>query len=125
LSPTPSGSETATPTATATFNAPSALSPTDRARFSADQIVTLRWVTTGQLAPGEKYRITIVDDTTGQVFTGETTDLTFIIPSDWQGTDGQPHVYRWTVGVAGGGTDALRYETSARSFIWTARGTAP
>ena len=125
LSPTPSGSETATPTATPTFNAPSALSPNDRARFAADQLVTLRWVTTGQLVPGEKYRITVVDETSGQTYTGETTELTFIIPAVWQGTDGQPHVFRWSVGVAGGGTDALRYETPARSFIWNSQGTPP
>lgn len=125
LSPTPSGSETATPTATATYNAPNLLSPAERTRFTADQIVTLRWVTTGQLGPDEKYWVTVVDDTAGRSWTGETTDLTFIIPADWQGTDGQPHVFRWSVGVAGGGSNALRYETPARSFIWNSQGTAP
>ncbi|MFN8377138.1 MAG: LysM peptidoglycan-binding domain-containing protein [Anaerolineae bacterium] len=125
LSPTPSGSETATPTATATYNAPNALSPADRTRFTADQIVTLRWVTTGQLGVDEKYRVTVVDDTAGASWTGDTTELTFIVPSEWQGTDGQPHVFRWSVGVTGGTFDALRYETPARTFIWNSQGTVP
>lgn len=125
LSPTPSGSETATPTATATYNAPNLLSPADRTRFTADQIVTLRWVTTGQLGPGEKYRVTVVDDTAGRSWSGETADLNFIVPAEWQGTDGQPHVFRWSVGVSAEGSNALRYETPARSFTWNSQGTAP
>lgn len=125
LSPTPSGSETATPTATATFNAPSPLSPADRTRFAADQIVTLRWVTTGQLAPGEKYRVTVTNETTGTTHTGDTQDLSFIVPAEWQGIGGEAQTYSWTVGVADSGSGALRYETPARRFIWSTQGTPP
>ncbi len=125
LSPTPSGSETATPTATATFNAPSALSPNDRVRFAVDQIITLRWVTTGQLAAGETYRVSVTDETAGLSFTADTSELSFIIPFGWQGQDGRPHTFRWSVGVAASGSDTLRYETPARTFVWTSRGTPP
>lgn len=125
LSPTPSGSETATPTATATFNAPSALSPNDRVRFAADQIITLRWVTTGQLSTGETYRVLVTDESAGVAYSADTAELSFIVPSAWQGQDGRPHTFRWSVGVAASGSASLRYETPARTFIWTSRGTPP
>ncbi len=126
LSPTPSGSETATPTATATFNAPSLISPNDRARFGADEIVTLRWVTTGVLAPGDTYRVSIRDETAGIDYTADTSELFLILPSGWQGQDGQPHDYRWSIGLVPAGSDRLRYETQPRTFTWNSRqGTAP
>jgi LysM repeat protein len=121
LSPTPSGSETATPTATATFNAPSLISPNDRARFSADEIVTLRWVTTGVLGPGDAYRVQVEDLTAGQSYSADTGELFFILPSGWQGQDGRPHEFRWSIGLVPAGTDQLRYETPARTFIWNSR----
>ena len=99
LSPTFSGSETATPTLTPTFNAPSALSPADRALFMKNELITLRWVASGTLSEGETYRVRVEDMTTGKVYSSDTTDLSFILPSDWQGQDGQRHDYRWTVSV--------------------------
>ncbi|MEO8613424.1 MAG: LysM peptidoglycan-binding domain-containing protein, partial [Chloroflexota bacterium] len=47
IQPSPNGSETPTPTVTATFNAPTALSPSNRAFFGKDDLVTLRWVASG------------------------------------------------------------------------------
>lgn len=126
LSPTPSGSETATPTATATFNAPSLISPNDRARFGADEIVTLRWVTTGVLGPGDAYRVSVTDETARQAYSADTAELFFILPSGWQGQDGQPHEYRWSIGLVPAGSDQLRYETQSRAFTWSSRqGTGP
>lgn len=126
LSPTPSGSETATPTATATFNAPSLISPNDRARFGANDIVTLRWMTTGVLGAGDAYRVSLEDLTTGQSYSADTSELFLILPSGWQGQDGQPHDFRWSIGLVLAGSDQLRYETPTRTFTWNSRqGTGP
>lgn len=126
LSPTPSGSETATPTATATFNAPSLISPNDRARFGVNDIMTLRWMSTGVLGPGDAYRVSLEDMTAGQSYSADTGELFMILPSGWQGQDGKPHDFRWSIGLVLAGTDQLRYETPARIFTWNSRqGTGP
>ena len=122
LSPTPSGSETATPTPTPTFNAPSLLSPGNLAHFGAAQMVTLRWVTTGVLSPGEVYLITLTDSTDGTVRTATTTETLFILPTDWQPHDGQRHTFVWNVSVGpSNGVDGLAsvtFATESRSFTW-------
>lgn len=119
LSPTPSGSETPTPTATATFNAPSAISPGDLRFFSASELVTLRWVGTAALMPGQAYRVDVEDLTAGRSYNASTTELYFILPREWQGRDGQRHEYTWTVSVIDTATpETLFYTTLPRSFVW-------
>lgn len=126
LSLTPSGSETATPTPTATFNAPSPLRPTNRSLFARDEIITLRWVASGTLAPGEAYLIRVEDVTSGITYTAETSALSFIVPVEWQGTDERRHEYVWTVSViTSGSPQTARYTTSPQSFAWEGRGQAP
>lgn len=123
LSPTLSGSETPTPTATATFNAPSALGPNDRALFLRDDLITLRWVTSGALATRDVYRITMTDETTGTTFQADTRELYFIVPSEWQGSDARLHTYTWTISVLDlSRPDAPIYITEPRTFSWEARG---
>ncbi len=122
LSPTLSGSETATPTLTATFNAPSALSPADRALFMKNEFITLRWVASGTLSEGQTYRVRVEDMTTGKVYSSDTTDLSFILPSDWQGQDGQRHDYRWRVSVIRlADPDHPYFTTEPRIFTWEGR----
>ncbi|MEO8393550.1 MAG: LysM peptidoglycan-binding domain-containing protein, partial [Chloroflexota bacterium] len=122
LSPTFSGSETATPTLTATFNAPSALSPADRALFMKNEFITLRWVASGTLSEGQTYRVRVEDTTTGKVYSSDTTDLSFILPSDWQGQDGQRHDYRWQVSVIRlADPDHPYFTTEPRIFTWEGR----
>ncbi len=126
LSPTPSGSETATPTPTATFNAPSPISPNNRALFRADEIITLRWVTTGMLEPGERYRVTLRDLTADLQFEIETDQLFVLVPADWQGADARRHEYQWTVSVVNADRpDELRYTTEPQIFSWEGRGDTP
>jgi len=122
LSPTSSGSETPTPTATPTFNAPSAISPNDRALFTSDDLITLRWASSGTLSMGESYRVEIADLTAGTDYVAETTELTFIMPTEWQATDGARHDYQWRVSVVSA-TDpnSLFYTTEARLFTWQGR----
>lgn len=122
LSPTLSGSETPTPSLTPTFNAPSALSPADRALFRPDELITLRWVASGTLDAGETYRVRVEDLTAGTVNTSDTTELSFILPAEWQGRDGQRHDYRWQVSVIRlDHPDQPLYTTEPRTFTWEGR----
>lgn len=122
LSPTPNGSETPTPTVTPTFNAPSPISPSGRAYFRRDEVVTLRWSASGILSSGESYLVTVQNLTNGIVHTTRTTDLFYVLHSDWQGTEALQYEYAWTVAVApAGGGDAL-YTTQPLTFSWEGRG---
>lgn len=123
LSPTLSGSETPTFTPTPTFNAPSALSPGNRAIFRRNDMVTLRWVASGTLNPGEAYRVTVENLTTMTVHTADTSELFYIIPGDWQGRDSRRHQYRWTVSIIRlDDPENLTFTTEARLFTWEGRG---
>lgn len=119
LSPTPSGSETATPTATATFNAPNATSPSNRAYFQQDEIVTLRWTTTGLLRLGEAYRVTVENLTTNEVYTADTTNIFFTIPREWQGEEPIRYEYEWTVSVVNIDNEGTpEFTTEPWTFTW-------
>jgi len=126
IPPTPSGSETPTPTPTPTFNAPSSLSPGDRALFQQDELVTLRWVTTGTLGPTEVYRIRARDLTLGVDHTDDTRELFYVVPVEWQGTDGRRHEFSWSVSVIDlDAPETPIFTTETRIFIWESRaGTA-
>lgn len=119
LSRTPSGSETPTPTATPTFNAPSAINPGNRAYFRRDQFVTLRWVGSAALAPGQVYQVDVEDVTRGLAFSAQTTDLFFVLPVDWQGPERKGYEYTWTVSVINlDNPENPQYTTVPRTFTW-------
>lgn len=119
LSPTPSGSETPTPSPTPTFNAPSAMSPGDRALFRRGELVTLRWVASGTLTEGQVYRVKVQDITTKTDYVADTTELFFIVPEAWQGRDSRRHEYAWTVSVIDSDNpDNPYFSTAPRVFVW-------
>ncbi len=123
IPPTASGSETPTPTATPTFNAPSLTDPGNRSLFTADQLITLRWVATGTLGAGQVYHVRVEDTTAGLVYTADTQELTFIVPEDWQGRDGRRHDYTWQISVIPrGNPNDPTYTTESRMFSWDSRG---
>jgi hypothetical protein len=123
LSPTPSGSETPTPTLTPTFNAPSPLSPSDRAFFRSSELVTLRWVTSGSLAAGQVYLIRVEDQMAKAVYTATTRELYFIVPEEWHNQDSIRHDFIWTVSVVDNDRpDAPYFTTEPRLFTWQGRG---
>lgn len=125
LSPTLTGSETPTPTATPTFNAPSALSPGNRALFRHGEFVTLRWVTTGTLGEREVYRVIVRDLTARIEYVADTTELFYILPPEWQGTDARRHEYEWSVSVIHlDRPEQPLYTTETRLFSWEGRGEA-
>lgn len=122
LSPTPSGSETPTPLPTPTFNAPNPISPPDRTFFTQNDLVTLRWVASGSLDAGEVYRVRVMDLNTGLVYLGDTVELSFILPLDWQPTDGNRHDFEWTVSVISlDQPDSPLFTTQPRLFSWQGR----
>jgi hypothetical protein len=116
--PTASGSETPTPVPTATFNAPIAQSPQEGAFFAPQQRVTLRWVATGRLAPTHVYRIVLTDSDTGSVYSAETSELFFIIPSEWSPKDANSHRYAWQVSVLDTITEEISHTSQERTFVW-------
>lgn len=119
LIPTISGSETATPSPTATFNAPSATSPQDGSFFGARELVTLRWIPTGTLSDNQVYYVRVEDTTSNTVYTAETGQLLFVLPREWQGKDESRHRYEWTVSVIDAGKpDAPHYTTESHYFVW-------
>jgi LysM repeat protein len=123
LTPTPSGSETATPTMTPTFNAPSSVSPSNRAFFRADQLVTLRWVATGMLDENQAYQVRLERTDDSQTFTETTQELFFRIPVAWQGMTADRYEYVWTVAVVDlDDPDEALYETEPLAFTWEGQG---
>ncbi len=119
IQPTPSGSETPTPTATPTFNAPSALSPSDLAFFRSDELVTLRWVATGVLGEGESYLVRVRNENSGAEYTGLSRDLFFIIPNEWHDPSAGRQEYSWTVSVVQDERPGNPiYSTPPRRFTW-------
>lgn len=123
LSPTPSGSETPTPTATPTFNAPSPLTPSDRAFFRSNEFITLRWVTSGSLAPEQSYLVRVEDQTSNITYSAATRELYFIVPEEWHNQDSIRHDFIWTVSVVDNTNPNNPYfTTEPRLFTWQGRG---
>lgn len=125
LSPTPSGTLTPTPSPTPTFNAPYALGPEDGARFAADQLVTLRWGSTGTLGAQERYIVRVRDLDTGQEYTAAIAETSYILPGGWQPRDRNRHTFEWSIAVGEiderGMVISARYATEPRRFTWESR----
>jgi len=118
-SPTPSGSETPTPTLTATFNAPSLQRPTDRSVFLASELVTLRWNPTGTLSDNQVYLVTVSDLTARIAYSDITLETFYVLPEEWQGTDGQRHEYQWSVKIVNRENhNDVFFETETLTFFW-------
>ncbi len=125
LSPTPSGTLTPTPSPTPTFNAPYALGPEDGARFAADQLVTLRWGSTGTLDAQERYIVRVRDLDTGQEYTAMVVETSYILPGGWQPSDRNRHTFEWHVAVGEldewGAVVRERHASAPRRFTWDSR----
>ncbi len=122
---TPNGTFTPTPTPTATYNAPYLLSPEDGAHFMADQIVTLRWGSTGTLGMDARYVVRVTDLGNGEQYMALVTELSYTLPEGWQPADGQTHTFEWTVSLATVDTQDLivdeAFFTAPRHFLWDGR----
>jgi LysM repeat protein len=122
LSPTPSGSET--PTATPTYVAPIVSYPAEGALVPAG-LLRLQWVSVGVLRQGEVYLIQVTDTTTGLVYPSQVSQQTsLLLPAEMIPTDGQTHVFQWSVSVAKPneqGAYRIFSGTTTRTFQWQSR----
>lgn len=122
---TPAGTLTPTPSATPTVNAPYALSPDDGARFAADQLVTLRWGSTGTLGKQERYSVHVRDLDTGQEYMATVAETSYVLPGGWQPADRKRHTFEWWIAVASvdeqGTVLSERHATPPRRFTWDSR----
>ncbi|MBN1679913.1 MAG: LysM peptidoglycan-binding domain-containing protein [Anaerolineae bacterium] len=123
--PSPEGTLTPTPSITPTFNAPFPNNPENGAHFNADEMVTVRWGGTGTLAENERYLIRVHDLDTDKEYTALVTELSVILPADWQPDDGSTHTVEWAVSVVA--VDAQNnlvsegHATESRQFTWDSR----
>lgn len=121
FTPTFSGMET--PTSTPTYRPPEAFLPTNGATVSGD--VLLSWVSVGELKDGERYQISVIDETTGESLFETTTNNDFRIPDVWRPTAGQSRMILWSVEVVVQNAAGLYVPVSGRSvdnrFVWEGR----
>jgi hypothetical protein len=123
LSPTPSGSETAT--AMPTYIAPIANSPSDGALVPGG-LLRLMWVSVGVLRQNEVYFIQVTDTTSGMTSPNQyvTRSTSFLLPAEMIPTDGQTHSIQWSVSVAEQneqGAYRIVSGTTTRTFQWQSR----
>jgi hypothetical protein len=82
-------------------------------------LVTLRWVATGTLAPGQVYHVIVENLVTDETFSANTKELSFLIPVEWQAKGERRFEYRWHVTVIDAGNPDRPYQTTeARTFTW-------
>lgn len=122
LTPTFSGSETAT--AIPTFAPPRLVFPPERASASA-RAFQVQWVSVGVLAPEHVYFVQVEDLTSGAAYSGVTRGTSYNLPESLVPIDGQPHTIRWRVSVAEpnsqGAYRIISGETPWREFTWQSR----
>lgn len=121
ITPTLTGSETATPTPS--YRAPELLSPVNGAPLSGT--VRLEWLTVGVLQPDESYLVLMTDATIeGQPrnFQYVTNATSVLIPPADAPVDSSAHTYRWQVSVvralADGSVITLSKPSPAWAFVW-------
>lgn len=119
LSPTPSGEETATPTPT--YEPPRVVSPPQDALVVQSGSFRLEWVGGNILQPGEVYLVQITDATAGRTFNDITRSTAFLMPETLIPTDGQEHVFNWTVAVARSNDEGVYRIVSGAPEIHTFR----
>ena len=120
--PSPTGRETATPSPSPTVNKPHALSPANQAFFGPQDQITLRWVATGALSPGEIYRVTLEERAAGVEYSADTRDLYFILPPRWQARDAERHTYTWRVSIVDEARGTVKQSTETMTLVWQGAG---
>jgi hypothetical protein len=122
LSPTISGSETAT--LTPTFSAPTLIFPPQDANAAA-RTFQLQWISAGVLQGDERYLVEIEDLTSGARHLDVTTTTSYELPESLVPTDGQTHDIQWRVSVAAPNPQGqYRYigaQGEWRTFHWQSR----
>ncbi len=117
ITPTLTGSETATPTPI--FTAPRIISPVNGA--SVRGIVQLLWLPVSILQPDEFYLVVWTDTTTGQTRQARTQSASFRMPVELEPSGGQAHTVNWQIAVAREAPDSTYVLVSPLSLIYTFR----
>jgi LysM repeat protein len=122
LSPTISGSETAT--LTPTYAAPMLIFP-PRDGIAQARTFQLQWVSAGVLNDQEVYLVEIQDETAGTRHVDISASTSYELPDALVPTDGQTHAIHWRVSVAAPNEQgAYRYigaQGDWRTFYWQSR----
>lgn len=129
--PTPGPSPTPTPPPP--YPAPNLLLPADGSTFSGSDTISLQWASVGALNSNETYLVTIIDVSSGENIREVATvnDTKFLVPRSLRPSDGNAHIFRWTVGtVRQIGTDdngnplydPAGATSNARVFSWASSG---
>jgi LysM repeat protein len=115
ITPTLSGSETATPTRS--YSAPRLVAPAIGSRVSG--AVQLMWLPSGILQADEVYLVQITDATTDHTWRFDTQATSVRMPPEAQPTDGNPHTFNWKVGVARKSAEGALVQIGQESVIFT------
>ncbi len=122
LSPTISGSETAT--LTPTYSAPMLVYPPQDAIAPA-RTFQLQWISVGVLKDQEVYLVEIQDQTAGTQHIGIAHSTSYQLPDDLIPSDGQTHAIQWRVSVAAPNSEGKYAYIGARGdwrrFSWQSR----
>jgi hypothetical protein len=122
LSPTPSGSETAT--LTPTYPAPMVVFPPEGGIAPASPI-RLQWVSVGVLGEHEFYLVQLTDTTNGAQFNQVTQNTFMDLPASLIPLDGKTHNITWSVNVAVPNEQGVYRVVSGgapqRTFQWQSR----
>jgi hypothetical protein len=122
LSPTISGSETAT--LTPTYGAPTLIFPPQDGNAAA-RTFQLQWISAGVLQGDERYLVEIEDVTSGARHLDVTTTTSYELPESLVPTDGQTHTINWRISVAAPNLQGqYRYigaQGEWRTFRWQSR----
>lgn len=102
-------------------NIPYILRPGNGVVYRADELVTLRWLSSSALKTDEIFIVEVIDLTAAQRYLQETRAIALRLPDGWQGNDGRRHQYRWRVGLRSGREVASTVWTEERNFVWIAR----
>jgi LysM repeat protein len=125
--PTPGPTPTSTPLPP--YPSPNLLLPADGTSFTEDtETITLQWAAVGELDTNEAYAVRITDLTSEnkETLIEYVNETSFIIPSTLLVSDGQPHIFRWSVYIArqiGSDEETQRWEIAGdespeRVFSW-------
>ncbi len=125
----PTPGPTPTPTPLPPYPSPNLLLPADGTSFTEEtETITLQWAAVGELDTNEAYAVKITDLTSENKETviEYVNETSFIIPSSLLISDGQPHIFRWSIYIArqiGSDEESQRWEIAGdesheRVFSW-------
>jgi len=88
-------------------------------------LLRLQWVSVGVLRQGEAYLVQVTDTTSGVSYPNQVTlQTSILLPADMIPTDGQTHLFQWSISVAqqnDQGSYRIVSGLATRTFQWQSR----